>query len=39
MCIIEVKTGSNRNCASLNRMMRELDTTGMIFETQNVFTE
>ncbi len=39
VCCVEVKSGDNRSCRSLNNVMREYGTAGMMFETRNVFTD
>lgn len=39
LCCIEVKTGSNRDCKSLNNIMRQYDTSGIMFETRNIFQD
>ena len=39
VCGVEVKSGSNRTCASLNRLIRERDAGGIMFETRNIFTD
>lgn len=39
ICAIEVKTGSQRGCGSLNRMIRDYGTSGIMFETGNVFED
>ncbi len=39
VCCIEVKSGSNRRCRSLNRVMEGFGTMGIMFETRNVFVD
>ena len=39
VCCVEVKSGEKRSCRSLNRVMREYSTDGIMFETRNVFTD
>ena len=36
-CCIEVRSGSNRNCKSLNTAMSSFGADGMMFETRNIF--
>lgn len=38
-CCIEVKSGSNRNCKSLNTAMASFDAEGIMFETRNIFVD
>ena len=38
-CCIDVKSGSNRNCKSLNTAMVSFDAEGIIFETRNIFVD
>ena len=39
VCAIEVKTGASRNRRSLNRVMKEYGTDGIMFETRNCFVD
>lgn len=39
VCCVEVKSGENRDCRSLNRVMRDYGTGGIMFETRNVFVD
>ena len=39
VCCVEVKSGEKRSCRSLNRVIREYGTDGIMFETRNVFTD
>lgn len=39
VCCIEVKSGSNRRCPSLDRVMRDYGVQGIMFETRNVFID
>lgn len=39
VCCIEVKSGDNRSCRSLNKAMKDYGTSGFMFETRNVFTD
>ena len=39
VCCIEVKSGENRECKSLNRIMRDYGTRGIMFERRNVFVD
>lgn len=38
-CAIEVKSGENRRCRSLNETMELYDIDGIMFETRNIFTD
>lgn len=39
VCAIEVKSGSNRTCSSLNKAVRDLGAKGIMFETRNCFED
>lgn len=39
VCCIEVKSGTNRECGSLNRLMKDYGTSGIMFETRNCFID
>ncbi len=39
VCCIEVKSGSNRSCRSLDRTMKLWGTEGIMFETRNLFVD
>ncbi len=39
VCCIEVKSGENRRCRSLNRVMEQYGTMGIMFETRNIFVD
>lgn len=39
VCLVEVKSGENRECRSLNKIMGEYGASGIMFETRNVFVD
>lgn len=39
ICAIEVKSGNNRTCSSLNKAVRDLGLKGIMFETRNCFED
>lgn len=39
VCCVEVKSGKERSCRSLNRIMDMYGTDGLMFETRNVFVD
>lgn len=39
VCAIEVKSGNNRTCSSLNKAVRDLSLKGIMFETRNCFED
>ena len=39
VCAVEVKSGSNRDCSSLNKAIRDLSLGGIMFETRNCFVD
>lgn len=39
ICAIEVKSGNNRTCPSLNKAIRNLGLKGIMFETRNCFED
>ncbi len=39
VCAVEVKSGSNRTCSSLNKAVLDMGLKGMMFETRNCFID
>ena len=39
VCAVEVKSGSNRTCSSLNKAVRDMGLGGIMFETRNCFVD
>ncbi len=39
VCAVEVKSGSNRACPSLNRAVKDMGLGGIMFETRNCFVD
>lgn len=39
VCCVEVKSGDNRSCRSLNNAMKRYNTDGIMFEKRNVFVD
>lgn len=39
VCAVEVKSGNNKECASLNKAVRDMGLGGIMFETRNCFLD
>ena len=39
VCAVDVKSGSNRTCSSLNKAVLDMGLGGILFETRNCFVD